>query len=310
MNEDYILLKFISSADKCNRKKYLKDFLNGSLYMNTLNYFWNEYYRDSQNKKQEEGGNVIDTSNWILPEGQKDVFEGVIGTIKGNKFSNDNDLQKALMSDLYLRAKGFGYCNTLCFYKLKYQYFTRFGEKCVAYNINTNMKLFGDYVIIIDNQLKLLERIRKAVEKEKYKFLCGPVKYRIPKLDGKHARKGNSVILKANEEFQLTKYANYISSEKNCFDKMDKFSYQNEWRIVLYRGAKTYEPYRLEIGNIRDICHWVKAEDLDTELRIYFHNNKIKSPYLVEYGNCTKDELRNLFCKLGNDRVEVLAVIG
>ena len=122
MNEDYILLKFISSADKCNRKKYLKDFLNGSLYMNTLNYFWNEYYRDSQNKKQEEGGNVIDTSNWILPEGQKDVFEGVIGTIKGNKFSNDNDLQKALMSDLYLRAKGFGYCNTLCFYKLKYQY--------------------------------------------------------------------------------------------------------------------------------------------------------------------------------------------
>ena len=114
MNEDYILLKFISSADKCNRKKYLKDFLNGSLYMNTLNYFWNEYYRDSQNKKQEEGGNVIDTSNWILPEGQKDVFEGVIGTIKGNKFSNDNDLQKALMSDLYLRAKGFGYCNTLC----------------------------------------------------------------------------------------------------------------------------------------------------------------------------------------------------
>ena len=85
---------------------------------------------------------------------------------------------------------------------------------------------------------------------------------------------------------------------------MDKFSYQNEWRIVLYRGAKTYEPYRLEIGNIRDICHWVKAEDLDTELRIYFHNNKIKSPYLVEYGNCTKDELRNLFCKLDRMRGE------
>ena len=33
------------------------------------------------------------------------------------------------------------------------------------------MKLFGDYVIIIDNQLELLERIRKAVEKEKFKFV-------------------------------------------------------------------------------------------------------------------------------------------
>lgn len=59
------------------------------------------------------------------------------------------------------------------FYKLKYQYFTRFGEKCVAYNINTNMKLFGDYVIIIDNQLELLERIRKAVEKENTNFCVG-----------------------------------------------------------------------------------------------------------------------------------------
>ena len=39
MEENYILLKFISSADKSNKKKYLKDFLNGSLYMNTLNYF-------------------------------------------------------------------------------------------------------------------------------------------------------------------------------------------------------------------------------------------------------------------------------
>ncbi len=55
---------------------------------------------------------------------------------------------------------------------MKYQYFTRFGEKCVAYNINTNMKLFGDYVIIIDNQLELLERIRKAVEKEKIQIFC------------------------------------------------------------------------------------------------------------------------------------------
>ncbi len=106
MNEDYILLKFISSADKCNRKKYLKDFLNGSLYMNTLNYFWNEYYRDSQNKKARGRRKMLLIRQIrILPEGQKDVFEGVIGTIKGNKFSNDNDLQKALMSDLYLKAK-------------------------------------------------------------------------------------------------------------------------------------------------------------------------------------------------------------
>ena len=30
MKENYILLKFISSADKSNKKKYLKDFLSGN----------------------------------------------------------------------------------------------------------------------------------------------------------------------------------------------------------------------------------------------------------------------------------------
>ena len=41
--------------------------------------------------------------------------------------------------------------------------------------------LNGMRAVLTDNQLELLERIRKAVEKEKYKFLCGSVKYRIPK---------------------------------------------------------------------------------------------------------------------------------
>ena len=309
MKEEYILLKFISNADKYNKKKYLKDFLNGSLYMNTLNYFWNEYYLDLQ-KKTMENTSTSDISRGILPEEQKDFFEGVVGTIKGNEFTNNNDLNTALMSDIYLRAKGFGYCTTLCFYKLKYQYNTIRGLNGASYDINKNMESFGDYVIIIDNQLELLERIRKAVEREKYKFLCGSVKYRTPKLEGRLARKGNSVTLKVNEEFDLKEYSNYITNEKNCFDKIDKFSYQNEWRIVLYRGIKTYEPYRLEIGNIRDICHWVKAEDLDTELQIYFNNYKAKSTCLGEFGNCTKDELRNLFCTLGDDKVDVLAVIG
>lgn len=63
MNEDYILLKFISSADKCNRKKYLKDFLNGSLYMNTLNYFGMSTIGIHKTKSKRKEENVIDTSN-------------------------------------------------------------------------------------------------------------------------------------------------------------------------------------------------------------------------------------------------------
>lgn len=76
MEENYILLKFISSADKSNKKKYLKDFLNGSLYMNTLNYFWNEYYLELAKKRRYAEANgipfpdKIDMSEHILSEAQ------------------------------------------------------------------------------------------------------------------------------------------------------------------------------------------------------------------------------------------------
>ena len=46
------LLKFIS------KKKYLEDFLNGKLYMNPLNYFWENGFDD-----------------------QKDIFESVVSTV-------------------------------------------------------------------------------------------------------------------------------------------------------------------------------------------------------------------------------------
>ena len=45
---NYILLKFIS------QKSYVDDFLNGSLYMNSLYYFWNEYpFKEAAAKRDE-----------------------------------------------------------------------------------------------------------------------------------------------------------------------------------------------------------------------------------------------------------------
>ena len=42
----YILLKFMSE------KNYLKDFLDGHLYMNSLYYFWNQYILDLAKKNR------------------------------------------------------------------------------------------------------------------------------------------------------------------------------------------------------------------------------------------------------------------
>lgn len=70
-----------------------------------------------------------------------------------------------------------------------------------------------------------------------------------------------------DDMINLRDYSSSILNNRTCFDKMDKFSWQNEWRVILYRGEKSVEPYRLEIGNIRDICHWVTIDNLENEIK-------------------------------------------
>ena len=68
-----------------------------------------------------------------------------------------------------------------------------------------------------------MKEYEKQLKRKNTNFCVGQLNIEFQKLDGKHARKGNSVILKANEEFQLTKYANYISSEKIASIKWTSF---------------------------------------------------------------------------------------
>lgn len=167
MEENYILLKFISSADKSNKKKYLKDFLNGSLYMNTLNYFWNEYYLELAKKRRYAEANgipfpdKIDMSEHILSEGQADLFEGVVCNLSADKLKMDENFKSALMTDISLRAKGFGYANTLCFYRLMYEEYMQWGLRNYIYQISERMNNFGEYVVVIDKPEELISKIEK-----------------------------------------------------------------------------------------------------------------------------------------------------
>lgn len=63
----HILLKFIS------KENYLKEFLAGSLFMNTLYYFWNEFMLEAVKK-----GKRVPLSELAKNEkyGQLDLFEG------------------------------------------------------------------------------------------------------------------------------------------------------------------------------------------------------------------------------------------
>lgn len=247
-----------------------------------------------------------------MVSGQSDLYEGVVYTIKENQEVLEPDLNNHLNSDIFLRAKGFGYCNVLSFYRLDYMLINKYGYfPFVEYNLNDKMKDFGEYVVIIDDEEKLLKRIGKAAEEQNYKYLCGNVRYRDYIKDGIIAPEKNTITIKLDGEIDIDFVNQYKNAEKkrNCFDKMSDYTYQNEWRTVLYRVVQSVDAYRLEIGNIRDICHWVKSEDIIEALDEDFKKG-VKTGTSGYYGNVSKTELRDLFNKLGNNKAEMIGIIG
>ena len=224
-------------------------------------------------------------------EYQRCIVHQVRNTLK---YVSDKD-RKAFASDLKT---------------IYHEEYMQWGLRNYIYQISERMNNFGEYVVVIDKPEELISKIEKAVKRENYKFICGPVKYRKPKLNGKSARDGYSMTVKMDDMINLRDYSSSILNNRTCFDKMDKFSWQNEWRVILYRGEKSVEPYRLEIGNIRDICHWVTIDNLENEIKCCLENGVIKNKINGYYGNASKDEVRELFCELGENKAELLAVIG
>lgn len=301
---EHILLKFIS------QKKFLIDFLDGKLYMNSLYYFWNQGAVDEAQKRREQAlkdNPNLDPETYTVPitggpgSGQIDLFEGVVNTVPSKDTSLPDDFKSHMQMDMIYRSVGMGYCNVLCFYKMDYELVSN--GMAYRYYLG-DMKEFGEYVIVIDDKAEFLRRVNKAAEKQGLKYLCGTVMYKKPKLNGGVAKKGHSVVLKCDEKVDIQ------GGTGDAFVKMDNYAYQSEWRIALYRGVKDTQAYTLEIGDIRDIVHWVRNESLDAEIKSMFQHKTVKKTDDCWYGNIDRKELRELFYQLGDNKAEMMMVIG
>lgn len=311
---NYILLKFISN------EKFLHDFLNGSLYMNTLYYYWNQYAIDKAQERWDrdlKNNPDLDPNNYRVPikggpgPGVIDLFEGTVGTERLADSNIPDMLKGHAQTDLVYRSVGMGYCNILCFYKMDYEVLEGEGADIlrmrgipVKYYLG-DMHEFGDYAVIIDDLDELIGRIHKAVRSCGFKYSCGPVRYRKLTRNDKDPLLGHNVTLKEEALHDISN----VKSRRDAFSKTEKYEYQREWRVVLYRGVKDKEPYRLEVGDLRDIVHWVKREDLDAEVKRIFMNREFKQPSSLWYGD-DRHEIRDLFYKLGDYKVERFVLIG
>lgn len=305
-----ILLKFIS------QEKYMEDFLNGDLYMNSLYYFWNEYpqIKAAQTKAEylrmhpESDPDSVCVKLDSAPNGQMDLFEGTVWTGDAALMGFDNDFAKVLKQDLIFRSVGYQYCNVLSFYRLDYTIENRHA----VWKANSSMQAFGEYVAIIDNPKELLQRVRQAVLRENFDFLCGNIEYRHPTRNGIAAKEGHSLTLKADKCWNMMEepIKSAVHLKSDAFVKTDSYQNQSEWRIALYRGMQDTNAYKLKVGNLRDIVHWVKADQLESELYRIFENKQYTFGVTGWTGTLTREEMREKFYRLGDNMVEILGVVG
>lgn len=288
----HLLLKYVSCP------QYAEDFMNGILYMNTLNYFWNEFKLGSADS---------------VP-GQMDLYEGIYGTVNSagmEALGIPKDFQGHNLTDISLRAEGYRYCNVHCYYRLDYW----FEENGISWNTSEAMKDFGEYVVIIDDERAFLNLLHGAATREGYDYLCGSVHYRPPKKDGEIITVGHNIVVRSEEQLvNVTEFTPglSLSARRDSFDKMDGLSYQKEWRISLYRGVKETAGYALHLdSDLKGVAHVVKSKDLDGELERMFRSGRLLEGLdTAWYGNIGRRELREKFYALGDYQTTMLGMIG
>lgn len=275
----HLLIKYFAN------KTYLEEFVSGSLYMNSLDYFWNNGFDE-----------------------QHDCFEGVDCTIPVESMKTFSPGWRSLqVCDFIFRAEGYRYCNVLCFEKIN----CNINKGCVNARISGSMVKFGEYIAFVNDETEFIRRIEKAVKEKGYKYLCGDVHYHKPKKNGKIIAGNAQIIFKADEKlFDIdTLRENYNVTKRDCFDKSIQYRTQREWRVALFRGVKDIEAYRLEIGDLSDIITVCKYGDFyNTAQRVINNNGLNKSD--CYYGNISRKELKKRFCDLGDNKASFFMVLG
>lgn len=314
--QNHLLLKFIS------KKKFANDFMRGKLYMNSLDYFWNDYRLINAEKEQKEmqktAGAALDKDARIIAgektvTGQMDMLEGVYGTVSADAIGFDKEFAECMATDVFLRAEGYRYCNVQCFYRLDYVW----NGNVVSWDQISGMEEFGEYVVIIDDEAKFLRLVDRAMNRRKLKYLCGSVRYRPPLKDQRRVTLGPHAVVKADSYFVDIQKLEVPDSRVHvlhgdCFCKMDAMQSQREWRIAVYRGIEDTSAYTLELDcGLKGIAHVVRAADLTAELDAQFQEGRVK-PGMRErwYGNADRRQLRKYFYELGDNRASVFAIIG
>lgn len=233
--------KIIMFVKVFEKNEYLKDFMNGKLFMNRLSYFQKVEDNFKCNRSDRHEG----IRSWLQP----DRIMIKIGTldISGNE----------LAAPIMIQMNAHKHYNVFCLYaghtgefeELTSENASEFLEKI---KINDECLNLGDFCVVIHNPKLFLERITSAIKKTGYSGAAKLVEYYDP--DDFHGD---------------------FDEQDVVFKKRKEYSYQSEYRIYIDTELEGDEPYVLQVGDLRDIAVSCKTCEINSMLSINnSHNNK------------------------------------
>ena len=254
---------------------YASEFVNGSLYMNPLEYFWRHGF-----------------------EGQADVYEGLSEIIDIDKMRHmfSNDLAEYITRDIGIQSVDYSLCNILCMSRIDVEP----REGFVKITAPNDMPSFGKKAVIITDLDSFLSRVNSAISGQGYQYVCEDVEYYNPTYGGKETKKKSILTWKIRTSFTINQMGNIDPIDfRDSFDKNERYSWQNEWRISLYRGDVIANAYILEIGDIHDITMTVDSKKMEDKSFIEQLLKKYNYDNPGYIGNVSRTDLRKLFQKSG-----------
>ncbi|WP_422484775.1 hypothetical protein [Gudongella sp. DL1XJH-153] len=283
------LLKFVE------KYKYANDVIKGSLYMNSLSYFW-----------QINHGEPLGASN----SDRYDIFEGTYLSLNKDDIGLDEEFANVIGPNPVVRLSAYKSVNLFSTYHAEYN--VRSKELLVP-RMDT-MNEFGKFVVVITNEVEFRRRVYKAAKKASFDCVYGDVDYHPAQNRGRLVS-GNMLHLIREDEIDI----NLIASDKNimdhydCLDKWNKHAYQREWRICLNRNNNEITPYRLEVGSISDIAFIVSSDMLYSTLFNWLSGGiKFENPlsFLPKYdGTVTREVFKMNVQKLRPNKGYLLTTI-
>lgn len=297
--------------------------MQGNLYLNTLNYFWDEYESAQEELLKQEYikehpgcdvNSVVVGLQKKLDQYTADIFEGASVTVNPSRSGFPKDFVDATMFDNIFRIYGYRYANVLCMSRIDFCRDKKMDNQGgVFYAIAEKMDSFGKYVVVIDDENEFYNRLKIKMEAEHFKFLYGDVEYKnFPPFENQTVLR-NCAFLKAEGTFDFGKvcHTEHLTSVRDVFVKSMQYAYQRERRLVLYRGVKETKAYILQVGKLDDIAHIADVDELGGYITLRYRWGFIKSFTEGCCGNLkSRGQLKDLFLKLGCNKVEMLSIMG